>query len=153
MPPRCPLTNDLLAWQPSSPAVDYRGVPEVTRAATLGGRFARAMKVALENCGKSRDQVAAEMSEYLGEEVTLNMLNAYVSEAAKSHQINVIRFAGLAHATGDLRLLSILPDLFGLAVVPARYVPLIEADLAEQRSRELAQLAQLKRLEAKGAAR
>jgi len=150
MRPRCPLTNDLLSWQPPRPQVTFPAETMVPRRATLEGRIIGAMKVALEDCGKEREAVAAEMSDYLGSEVTLHMLNAYLSEARDTHKISVSRFAALVHATGDLRLLSILPELFGCAVVPTRYVALIEADLAEQKARELAHFAELKRREAKG---
>lgn len=104
------------------------------RAATLAGRLCKAMALALKDCGKSRDEVAAEMSEYLGEEVSKAMLDAYVSPARDKHTISVTRYAALIHSTGDMRLLGLLPALFGHAVIDRHYLPWVEmARLEEER--------------------
>jgi len=133
------LTLDLLAWEPPEPSVRFE--PSQVRGATLKAKLCRAMAIALDECGKDRDQVAAEMSEYLDETVTKAMLDAYLSEARGNHNINVVRFAALVHATGDFRLLSLIPELFGFAVMDDRYVALIRAQQMRDKAAELARLA------------
>lgn len=119
-------------WQPAPASVSF-SEPEI-RAATIAGRVSRAVARALADCADERPAVAKRMGEYLGEPVSLNTLNAYASQARDEHRINVPRFAGLVHATGDMRLLSVVPELFGHAVVPARYLSWIEVgQLAETR--------------------
>ncbi|MBF0306946.1 MAG: DNA transposition protein [Alphaproteobacteria bacterium] len=127
--PRDRRTSDLLAWKPPEPPrPHYR---EELRAATLNAKFCRAMAMALKDCGLSRAQVAERMTQYLGEAVSENTLNAYVSEARIDHIVNVLRFAALIHATQDWRLLSILPDLFGFAVLPERFVAAAEEAMCD----------------------
>lgn len=118
-------TGDLLGWEPRPCEVERFPAPQI-RAATIGSRIVKAMSVALKECGKTRDKVAADMSDYLGETVSKQMLDAYVSEARTTHSISFARFAALVHATGDNRLLTILPELFGFAVVEERLLPAIE---------------------------
>ena len=131
--PRDRFTLDLLNWEP--PAVRFQ--EPLVRAHTLNARFARAISLALKECGLSREEVAERMSEWLGETVSRNMLDAYASEARESHQINLPRFAALIHATEDWRLLSLIPELFGFAVMPAEYEEIIELWRLEEAEREI----------------
>ena len=68
---------------------------------------------------------------------TKAMLDAYVSEAKEENVINAVRFAALVHATGDLRLLSVIPELFGQIVVPAKYQAAIEDAMIGDQIEEL----------------
>ena len=145
------LTLDLLNWDPPEPAVRFEEAK--VRGATLGARFCRAMAAALKECGAPREDVARRMGEYLGEEVSKPMLDAYVSEARETHTINIIRFAALVHATRDMRLLSLLPDLFGFAVVDERYVSLIRAARIREKAAELDKLADAEERRARGIGR
>lgn len=144
-------TMDLLAWQPAEPAVRFD--EHQVRGATLNARICRAMAVALEECEATREEVAERMSEYLGLKVSKPMLDAYVSEARDTHTINIVRFAALVHATRDWRLLSLLPDLFGFAVVDERYVSLIRATQMRERAEELESMARAEERRAKGVGR
>ena len=147
MPPRCPRTLDLLSWTPPETSVHF--APEEIRAASLGARFCRAMALALKECGKSREEVAAEMSAYLGEEVSVAMLNAYVSEARENHTINVIRYIALAHATGDMRLLNLVCELFDHVAIPRRFERLAQAFMTQERLREALEFAEAEMRRAK----
>lgn len=138
-------TADLLSWQPQEPAVRYEEPP---RGATLGARVCRAMAMALD--GRDREAIAAEMGEYLGRPVSKAMLDAYVSEARDTHTINIVRFAALVHATRDWRLLSLLPELFGFAVIDDRYVSLIRATQMREKAEELEVLARAEERKARG---
>lgn len=141
-------TLDLLGWQPPAPV--KRFAEEKVRAATLRGAIAKAVSVALKECGKDRDQVAQEMTDYLGEEVKRTILDAYASEAREDHVINLPRFIALMHATGDQRLLQVIAELFGLAVIPQRYLPAIEEAILADKIEELQQRHRMARRTWKG---
>jgi hypothetical protein len=125
----------LLDWTPPQAALafDERRV----RAATLHQRLARAVGVALAECGRSRPAVARSMSEYLGEPVSTAMLDAYASPGRDTHRIGAARLLALVHATGDRRLLQLLAEPFGWAVIDARHLALIEAALLREQEDEL----------------
>lgn len=125
----------LLDYQP--PKNPLQAFPsEKVRAASLAASIARAVSVSLKECGRSRDQVAQEMSAYLGEAISENMLNAYASEARAEHIINVVRFVALIHATRDRRLLELVAERFDWAVVDRRDVLAIEtAELEERKAK------------------
>lgn len=120
----------LLDWTPPQAelAFDERDV----RAATLEARISRAVSVALGDCRKSRRVVAREMSNILAEDVSEAMLDAYASVARQSHRISVSRFLALVQVTGDRRLLQLLSETMGWAVVEKRHLKLIEAALIRE---------------------
>lgn len=125
----------LLGWTP--PQAELAFDETRIRSATLDARIARAVSVALGECGKSRAAVAREMSAYLGEPVSPAMLDAYASVARDQHRIGVGRYVALVHATGDRRLLQLLAGRFGWAVIEARHLPLIEVALLREQEDEL----------------
>lgn len=125
-------TQDLLSWRPPEPVVKFS--PEQVRAATLDQRLCKAMALALKECRMDRGIVAERMSEFLGEKISLAMLNAYVAPGRPTHVISVVRFAALVHVTKDRRLLELLAELFGWSVVDERYADAIaEVELAEKK--------------------
>lgn len=125
----------LLGWTP--PQAELRFAEHAVRAATLDARIARAIAVALAECGKPRAAVARAMAAYLGEPVSPAMLDAYASVARDRHRISVSRFLALLHATGDRRLLQLLAAPFGWAVIEDRHLALIEAALLREQEDEL----------------
>lgn len=129
--PRNPDQLDLLGWAPSEPVVAFD--PRTVRAASLAASISKAVSQSLKSCGRPREQVAERMSDYLAEQVSKTMLDAYASEARGEHIINVVRFIALIEATGDRRLLEFIAELFGWAVIERRYLPAIE--LAERLER------------------
>lgn len=137
----CPDTLDLLSWSP--PPVEHRYEDEaVTRAATLHGRLCRAMRVTLDAArerGLSREDVAARMSEFLGEEYSAARLNADTAESKETHVINAVRLMAFVNATGDSRIISLIAEPAGLAVVDRKWLPAIEAALLEQHEAEIAE--------------
>jgi hypothetical protein len=123
-----PVQPGLFDWQ--APAA-YP--PDQVRAATLHGRISRAVAQTLRDCGLPRAEVCARMEAFLGARVSQAMLDAYASQAREEHAISAVRLAALAHATGDARLLDVLAESLGLAVIPRRLLPLIElAEVHEQ---------------------
>ncbi|WP_374653084.1 DNA transposition protein [Dongia sp.] len=143
-------TMDLLNWQPPATAAAFPA--EKVRAATLRAKISKAVALSLHECGQDRDKIAAEMTAFLGEDCPKNMLDAYASEGREDHVINLIRFIGLAHATGDAqRLLQTFAEMFDLAVIPARYVAAIEEAIITDKIEELTQRQKLSRGRWKGA--
>lgn len=128
---------DLFGWATAQEPVP-RFEPEQVRAATLQGRIAHAIKLALAECGLDRSEVAKRMSAYLGERVPLNMLNAYASEAATDKAITLPRFLALVHATGDKRLLNLLVEPFDVIAVDRRCEAWIKAGKLAAAAREKA---------------
>ncbi len=126
---------DLLDWTPPEPVAAF--APEAVRGATLEARIARAVSVALQDSKLSREEIAARMSGWLGTKVTTNMLNAYASVAREDHPIGLSRFLALVQATGDRRLLELLAEMFGWAVIERRHLPLIEMAAVQERLDEL----------------
>lgn len=128
-----PGQDDLFAWQP--PKVVSAYAPEKVRAASLAASLSKAVSASLKECGKNREQIAREMSAYLGENVSADVLDKYASEAAESHIINVVRFIGLIATTRDRRLLELIAATFDWAVIERKYLPAIDyASLLEQRA-------------------
>lgn len=126
---------DLLNWQPPEPVVAYE--PARVRSATLAGAIAQAVSATLKDDGRTRAEIAAAMSEYLGEDVTENMLNAYASEARESHVINLPRFIALLAVTGDQRALQMIAGKLDWAVIDRKYLPAIRLAQRVERRAEI----------------
>ncbi|MBB4953992.1 hypothetical protein H4S14_002054 [Agrobacterium vitis] len=138
---RDPNTMDLFRdYQP--PEVVARFAPEVSKGGTLDVKIARVLSEAMTRCGKSREQIAADMSEYLSQNVTENMLDCYASPARRDHKITLERFIALIDATDCFELLNFICEFSGFVAVPARYAEVIRlwqteeklADLERQRA-------------------
>lgn len=138
MPPRRPdpTQPSLLDWTPPKPVAAFE--PARVRAATLHGQIARAVAECLRDAaaaGLAREQVAERMSQITGAKVTKPMLDAYASQAREEHGISLARFIALMQATGDRRLLELLAEPLGWAVIERADLPLIElAALAEHQN-------------------
>jgi hypothetical protein len=146
MPPRqLDLLND---WTPPEATVRYPD-SSVPRAAGLAVQISRAVAAALSNQTASRDQVAQSMSNFLGERITVNMLNAYASQARDAHVIPFARFIALVHVTGDRRLLQWLAEPMRWAVIDGKHLPLIELAAVQEKQRELSAAADSLRRQAK----
>lgn len=116
-------TLDLLSWQPPEPTRSYP--EEKVRAASLHARIAQAVSLTLKECGMSREDVAARMSQSLGETVTKNMLDAYASAAREEHNISFARVIALTMVTGDARPLQLAAGQIGHSVVSDHFLPWI----------------------------
>lgn len=123
-PPRDTRTLDLLSWEP--PTLVERFEEPRVRATSLRSRIAKAVALTLKESGIARDEIAQRMSDWLGEEVSKNSLDAYASEARDDHTISFLRLLAIIHVTGDPRLLQLGAELFGRSVVEDRYLPWVE---------------------------
>jgi hypothetical protein len=119
--------GDLLAWSPPAPVQQYEA--HRVRAATLAGRIKRAIAETLRDqagAGADRDQIAAAMGEYLGDEVGKISLDAWSSEAREDRMPSLLRFAALLVATADPRLLQVLATECGWVVLDRKWLDTIE---------------------------
>lgn len=128
-------TQDLLAWEPKEP--EKRFDDDQIKAHSLAARIARSISTALEESAFDRATIAERMSVYLNAEVTVNMLNAYTSQAREDHNISALRFIALVYATQDWRLLQILSDPFPVSVVDNRYIDVIRMAQIREKKEQL----------------
>ena len=138
---------DLLGWQAPQPV--RRFDDDKVRSASVAGRVCRAVSQSLKDCGEERAEVARRMSQFLDEDVSRNMLDAYASQAREEHVINVVRFIALVHATRDRRLLEMVAEMFGWTVIERRFLKLIELAALQEQQEELRRRADAARRQAK----
>lgn len=136
---RDPLTKDLFSWEPPKVAIGYS--PDVIGRGRLDARIARlishALRDAREEQGLSRDQVAQQISDFLGRKVSADMLYKWTSESSEEHRIPLDAFIALVHATGAKGLLGFVPGEFGLTVIENEYAELIEERLLDDHIEEM----------------
>jgi hypothetical protein len=130
---------DLFAdWQP--PEVVQRFDDTRVRAANLRQKIAMGVAETLKGAEIDRDAIAEAMGAWLGEEVSKNLLDAYASQAREDHVISLLRLIALIHATGDLRILQMIAEIFGHSVVEDRHLPWIDYGRLSEHSDEVATL-------------
>lgn len=123
-------TLDLFKDFEPKPAV-ARFDEEEVRAWSGDRRLSRAISRTLDDAGRTRDQIADELSEHLGERVSKAMLDNYAAQE-KPHAISARRLAGLVAVTGDARALNALLGEIGLIVVEAKYEALLRREKAKE---------------------
>jgi hypothetical protein len=62
---------------------------------------------ALRHSGKSREQIADEMTVYLGEEITVHMINAWVCQSKENHRFPLEYLPAFRKATNNLEALNV----------------------------------------------
>ncbi|MEM7046963.1 MAG: hypothetical protein AAF442_04855 [Pseudomonadota bacterium] len=126
---------DLFAALPPKPGT--APVIAFTPAFTRRERIARAVADCLTRAvkaGKTRAQIAAEMSEALGgQRITKGVLDGYASLGRENNTITAERIIALALVTGDDRPIAAMLYGTGWTVVDDRYLGAI--DLAEAYAR------------------
>lgn len=134
---RDPHTLDL--WRDWTPPEDVsvRFEPDVAKGGTLDVKIARVLSEAMSRSGKPRAQIAKEMSNFLGQSVTENMLDCYASPARRDHKITLERFIALLDVTGCNELLGFVAEFVGFVAVPARYAEVIQLWQTEERLADL----------------
>jgi len=132
--PRLPHPDQLglLDWEPSQPVRSF--APEKVRGASLAVSIAKSTSLTMKEYGASREIIARQMSDFLGEEVSKNMLDAWASESRSEHIINLVKTAALLHVTRDPRLLNVIVEPLGWVVIDKDYLDDIElAEVLEAR--------------------
>lgn len=130
MPRRDTSTLDLFRDYTPAPVVP-RFDAERIKAWSPARRLSRAIAETLDCCGHTRDEVAAAMTEHLGERMSKAMLDAYASPE-KPHAISAQRLAALVAVTGDARALNALLNEIGLIAIPQRYEALLRREKARE---------------------
>jgi hypothetical protein len=98
---------------------------------------------AIRKCGKSREQIADEMSFYTGSEITVRRLNGFTAESAEDYRFPAELDRAFCTATADFRLLFCRAELAGYTVISAAEVDLLNLGrelLCEKRAAEKAAL-------------
>jgi hypothetical protein len=136
---RDPRTLDLFEdWQP--PEVVHRFDDKRVRAANLREKMAMGVAETLKGAEIDRDAIAKAMADWLGEDVSKNLLDAYASQAREDHVISLPRMIALIHATGDVRILQMIAEMFGYSVVEDRHLAWIDYGRLSERRDEVATL-------------
>ncbi|MCW5711299.1 MAG: hypothetical protein KIT21_29330 [Shinella sp.] len=105
--------------------------------AKIARLIAHALRDAREEHDLSREDVAQQISDYLGRRVSADMLYKWTSESSEDHRIPLDAFIALVHATGAKGLLGFVPGEFGLTVIENEYAELIEERLLEDHIEEM----------------
>jgi hypothetical protein len=85
-----------------------------------------ALAESIRASGKSRAQIADEMTFLTGRKVTERMLNGYTAESKEDYLFPAELTRAFCVATGDTRVLHCLAELNGFRVVSAEESELIE---------------------------
>ncbi len=136
---RDPHARNVTVYEPETVTVGY-GDDVVGRGA-LGNQVARLVSRVLRDArdaGVNRAEVARRMTDRLVRPVSAAQLDKWASEAADEHRIPLDAFAALVEAADQHRALGFLPGLYGYAVVPLRYVDMIELQMLEDHEKEVA---------------
>jgi len=85
----------------------------------IDSEFRAAISADIKACPRSRYQVAARMSELIGQEITISMLNNWTAEAHEKHRFPAIWLPAFIHATdGQRRAMGVLSRHSGLFALP-----------------------------------
>lgn len=99
-------------------------------ATRVAGLVAYGLDQARIERGRSREDVAARMSELTGERISKDMLNAMTADSHQGHRFPLQWLPAFAEATGDYTLLTQIAELVGAMVLIGQDV--IAAKMAEQ---------------------
>jgi hypothetical protein len=131
------MTGDLLSWEP--PKVAPRFEETRVRASSLARKVCRVLAESLKEDGRSREDIAAQLSEFLGEEISRDSMDAWTSEARENNNISAYRYFALARILGSAEMLNELLTDTNMIVVDQKYQPLIERELALEKKEALEQ--------------
>jgi hypothetical protein len=101
-----------------------------------------ALSYALRHAGKSREQIADEMTLYTGDHITVHMINAWVCQSKENHRFPMEYFPAFRKATNDLGALNVTSRASGTFTL--RGPDALRADI-----RKIEELKQVKREEEK----
>jgi hypothetical protein len=100
----------------------------------------------IRGCGKSRAQIADEMSYLAGREVTERMINGFTAESKEDYRWPAELDRAFCVVTGDSRLLTCRAELAGLRLIDSEEMELLELGRAFlQRSQAEEKIALLQR--------
>ena len=109
-------------------------------------RLIGALSRAIKGCPKSRYQVAGEMSELLGVEVSRHMLDAWTAESKELHRFPAEFVPAFCIVTGCNEPMRVLGDAAGVFVV--RGPEALRAEIRKRDERIRAEKSEKRRMEA-----
>ena len=124
-------TPDLFADYAPAPVVQ-RFSPERVRASRASARIARAVAESIRQSKRSRHDIAAEISRFLGEDVSVAMLDQYTSTANEKNNIPAHRLVALLAVTGDVRVINAALQDTSFVAIDSRFEPLIRREMAKE---------------------
>lgn len=105
--------------------------------ADLERKVASAVSQILRDDGRSRYEIAGQVSALLGEDVSKFMLDAYASEARDGHNVSVARFLALVVATQRFDALDAVVRQIGVSALAGDEIRLAEIGHLQAQKREL----------------
>lgn len=124
-------TLDLLGWEPPDFVQAFQ--PHTVKAPNFRDQMALAVARTLADSPMPREEIAARMSVWMGEKLTVNMLNNYASQGCAEHTISANRLEALCAITGDTRPLQLMAEALGCIVIEKKWQGAIrEAQLVEK---------------------
>lgn len=103
-----------------------------------------AISASLKRSPKSRFEIAAQMSELVGQEISKFMLDAYSAESRETHKFPLQYLPAFVMATGDASILALLAEKCGCVALARSDMALLERgrireeiERLEEREREL----------------
>lgn len=135
---RDPSQADLFAAGiPAAAVYPVRRPVERVRPVDLSLRIKTALGQALKECPLAASEVAAAMSEMLGQAITTDTLYTYTAASKPDHQIPLLRFVAFVRVTRAWWLWDLLVEDDGLVVMEGREARLAELGLLEQERAKL----------------
>lgn len=117
------------AFDASQMAFTFDPLPPLASTGTLAGierQIASAVSLMLKEDARTRNHIAAGVSDLLDDEVSKQMLDAYCSEAKDTHNISFGRMLALVAETGRFDVLNSLVGRIGARLVVGEEVLTVE---------------------------
>ena len=116
--------------------------------------FRERVSDALRNCPLSRYQVAARMSEMVGQDITKTMLDSWTAESKEQHRFPAVFLPAFCEAVGSTEPLRMLGQVVGAFVLPGpealrAEIQRIEEEITRKRAEKRRRLTFLKEMEGK----
>jgi hypothetical protein len=116
--------------------------------------FREAVSDALRNCPWSRYQVAARMSEMIGQDITKTMLDSWTAESKEQHRFPAVFLPAFCEAVGSTDPLRMLGRTVGAFVLPGpealrAEIQRIEEEITRKQAEKRRRMTFLKEMESR----
>lgn len=123
---------DLLATSMTKDAAESKPAGSMD----IDSRMREMISKELRGCQLSRYQVAARMSELVGQDITKTMLDSWTAESKEQHRFPAIFLPAFCEAVGSTRIIQDLGRIVGAFVLPGpealrAEIQRIEEDISE----------------------
>lgn len=128
----------------------YASVDFQIETKDLGLRLKDAISEAISNSGIKRYEIAGQMSEYLGVEITASMLNSYTAESKEGHRMPAEYYPTFCRITNNFKILEILTAAAGARMTRTEEIYYLEIGRLQQIEEEARRKRQAFKRELKG---